>query len=135
MSVESRPKGHQIDISETSHRVRVEIDGELVAESHEPRVLTETGLPARYYLPRDDVRAELIGPTEKQTRCPFKGVASYWSLRVGDRMYEDLLWSYEDPIPEAAEIRGLVAFFNEKVDITVDDHAEGRPHTQWSEEK
>jgi len=132
MSAEPRTAGHQIDIFERNEQVRVEIDGELVAESQTPRVLTETGLPPRYYLPRDDVRAELIGPTEKQTRCPFKGVASYWSVRVGDRTYEDLVWSYEDPIPEAADIRGLISFFNERVDITVDGHREERPHTQWS---
>jgi uncharacterized protein (DUF427 family) len=132
MSAQPRTAGHQIEILESAHHLRIEIDGELVAESHEPRVLTETGLPPRYYLPREDVRATLIGPTETQTRCPFKGVASYWSIQVGDRTCNDVVWSYEDPIPAAAAIRGLVAFFNEKVDITVDGRSEERPRTRWS---
>ena len=122
---------HRIDILHSSRHVRVERDGELLAETTRPRVLFETSLPARFYLPREDVRAELR-PSAKRTYCAYKGQASYWSLEVAGAEHEDLVWSYEEPLREAAEIGGLVAFFNEKVDVVVDGERLERPHTYWS---
>jgi uncharacterized protein (DUF427 family) len=111
---------HQITITPTQLHVEVTVDGVKVAESDRPVLLEETGLPARYYLPRDDVRTDLLRSTSHQTTCPFKGVASYWSVEVGDEVHDDLVWSYESPIPEAEGITGLLCFYNERVELTVD---------------
>ena len=97
---------HRIDVRETAAHVTVRANGETVAESDRALLLFETGIPARAYLPLDDVRRELLVPTEKETVCPYKGTASYWS--IGD--LEDVVWSYRNPIPEAAAIEGLVSF-------------------------
>ena len=113
-------KGHQITITPTRHHVEVIVGGQKVAESDRPVLLDETGLPTRYYLPRDDVRTNLLRPTSHRTTCPFKGEASYWSLEVGDEVHDDLVWSYEHPIPEAEGITRLMCFFNERVNLTVD---------------
>ena len=78
-----------------------------LAESARPVLLDETGLPTRYYLPREDVRTDLLRPTDSHTTCPFKGEACYWSADVGGEQHDDLVWSYESPIPQAAEIAGL----------------------------
>ena len=122
---------HRIDILHSSRHVRVELDGELLAETTRPRLLFETSLPMRVYMPREDVRAELR-PSSKQTYCAYKGQASYWSLDAAGTERKDLAWSYEDPLREAAEINGLVALFNERVDIVVDGERSERPRTYWS---
>lgn len=121
----------RIDILQSSRHVRVELDGELLAETTRPRLLFETSLPMRVYMPREDVRVDLR-PSTKQTYCAYKGQASYWSLDAAGDERRHLVWGYEDPLREAAEIRGLVAFFNEKVDIVVDGQRAERPRTQWS---
>ena len=74
----------------------------------------------------------MLLPSEKNTQCPYKGVASYWSVKVGEDILEDLVWSYQDPIPEAAKMKGHLCFFNEKVDLEVDGEEQERPQTQWS---
>lgn len=122
---------HRIDILHSSRQVKVELDGELLAETTRPRLLFETSLPMRVYIPREDIRTELR-PSAKQTYCAYKGQASYWSFDVAGNEHEDVVWSYEQPLREAAEITGLFAFFNEKVDIVVDDERSERPHTYWS---
>jgi uncharacterized protein (DUF427 family) len=111
--------GHTITVTPAGEHVEVHVGGQTVAASDRALVLRETGLPARYYLPREDVRTDLLKPTEKATTCPFKGAASYWSLRVGDETWVDLVWSYEHPIEERADIAGMLAFYNERVDIVV----------------
>ena len=111
--------GHTITVTPAGQHVEVHVGGEVVAASDRALVLHETGLPPRYYLPRDDVRTDLLRPADKATTCPFKGQAAYWSLRIGDETWVDLVWSYEDPIPERADIAGLLAFYNERVDIVV----------------
>jgi uncharacterized protein (DUF427 family) len=130
--VHPRDPYHRVDILESSRRVRVSVNGEIVAETQRPRVLFETGLPPRYYIPPEDVREEALYRSEKTTRCPYKGTASYWSVEAGGGRVEDLVWYYPDPIPEAAKIKGLLAFFNEKVDLVVDGEEQERPKTQWS---
>jgi uncharacterized protein (DUF427 family) len=126
-----RDPHHRIDVLPSSRQVRIELDGELLAESARPHLLFETRLPIRFYLPADDMRAELVA-SDAHTRCPYKGLASYWSVRAGDRIHEDLAWFYPDPVPEAPKIRGLIAFYNERVELTVDGQPQERPHTQWS---
>src|SRR5437879_3568673 len=113
-------RAHEITISPSQLHVEVAVGGVKVAESDRPVLLDETGLPTRYYLPREDVRTELLRPTSRETTCPFKGQASYWSVEVGGEVHDDLVWSYESPIPDAEGIAGLMSFYNERVELTVD---------------
>jgi uncharacterized protein (DUF427 family) len=122
----------RVDILPSSRHVRVEVDGVTVAESAKPTLLFETGLPARYYLPKTSVRMDLLTHTDSVSGCPYKGQAEYWSVRAGDRVHEDLAWSYRTPLPESQKIAGLVAFYNEKVDIYVDGVLQQRPKTKFS---
>jgi uncharacterized protein (DUF427 family) len=127
----ARDPHKRVDVAPSSRHVRVELDGYLLAETTRPTVLFETTLPPRFYLPREDVVAELL-PTSTHSICPYKGVASWWSVRAGDRVVEDLVWSYPDPIPENPRIAGLMCFYNEKVDLVVDGEPQARPVTPWS---
>lgn len=113
-------RGHKITITPTAQHVEVILNGEKLAVSGRPVLLDETGLPTRYYLPREDVRTELLQPTSRETTCPFKGQASYWSVQVGQEVHDDLVWSYETPIPQAEGIAGLMCFYNERVEMTID---------------
>jgi uncharacterized protein (DUF427 family) len=112
--------GHQITITPSQLHIEVSLGGEKLAESDRAVLLEETGLPTRYYFPRQDVRTELLRPTDHQTTCPFKGEASYWSAEVGGKVHENLVWSYETPIPQAEGITGLLCFYTERVELTVD---------------
>jgi uncharacterized protein (DUF427 family) len=111
--------GHTITITPGQAHVVITLGGEKLAESDRPVLLDETGLPTRYYLPREDVRTDLLRPTDTATTCPFKGQASYWSAQVGGETYEDLVWSYETPIPQAEGITGLMSFYPDRVELTV----------------
>jgi uncharacterized protein (DUF427 family) len=130
--VHPRDPYHRVDILESSRHVRVSVNGEVVAETDRPRILFETGLPPRYYITPEDVREDVLIKSEKNTQCPYKGVASYYSVEAGGRHVEDLVWYYPEPISEAAKIKGHLSFFNEKVDLEVDGEGLERPHTQWS---
>jgi len=130
--VHPRDPYHRVDVLNSSRHVRVSLEGELLAETSRPRLLFETGLPVRYYIPRLDVRTELFEPSSSHTRCPYKGMAGYWSVRVGSTLHEDLAWSYEAPIPECPKIENLIAFYNERVDLEVDGEPVERPLTPWS---
>lgn len=110
----------RIDILPSSRHVRVLIDGVVVADSHRPWLLFETGLPVRYYLPKVDVRMDLLEPTDSHTACPYKGTASYWSAVVNGQRHDDIVWSYPQPLPESTRIGGLVAFYNDRVTLEVD---------------
>jgi uncharacterized protein (DUF427 family) len=127
----ARDPHKRVDVAPSSRHVRVELDGELLAESSRPLLLFETTLPPRYYLPAEDVVADLV-PSETVTTCPYKGVARYWSVRLGDRLVEDLVWSYPTPIEENPRIAGRLCFLNEKVDLVVDGERLERPLTPWS---
>jgi uncharacterized protein (DUF427 family) len=131
--VHARDPHKRVDVLASSRHVRVELAGETVADTHRPWLLFETHLPTRYYLPRGDVRMDLLQPTSLTTRCPYKGVASYWSATIGDRVWKNLVWSYPDPIPENPKIKELLCFFNERVDLYVDGELQDRPRTPWSE--
>jgi uncharacterized protein (DUF427 family) len=122
----------RVDILASSRRVRVEVDGVTVAESGSPRILFETGLPPRYYLPLSDIRMDLLRPSASSTVCPYKGTASYWSLDTGKGLHEDLVWTYRAPLPESQKIAGLGCFYNEKVDIYVDGVLQERPNSPFS---
>src|SRR5437773_8651946 len=121
----------RVDILASSRHIRVEIDGVTVADSRQPRILFETGLPPRYYLPLTDLRMDLLRPSGKQSACPYKGTASYWSVAVNGKLYEDLVWTYRSPLPESQKIAGLACFYNERVDLHVDGVALRRPRTHF----
>jgi uncharacterized protein (DUF427 family) len=130
--VHPRDPYHRIDVLDTSRHVKVSLDGQPLAETTRARVLFETGLPPRWYIPREDVRSELLVESDKRTGCAYKGFASYWSVRVGDRVEEDLVWTYREPRREAEPVKDYLAFFNERTDVEVDGELEERPRTQWS---
>lgn len=111
---------HQIVITPADLHVEITVNGEKVAESDRSVLLDETGLPTRYYLPREDVRMDLLRRTTHTSTCPFKGRASYWTLEVGGKVFENVAWSYEDPIPGAEEIAGLLAFYDKHVELTAE---------------
>ena len=115
--------GHKITIIPADAHVHVRLGDQTLAESDRAVRLDETGLPARYYIPRDDVRTDLLRPSDHATTCPFKGEASYWSVQVGDHVHENLVWSYKSPIPDASDIAGLMCFYSERVDLTLSDPA------------
>jgi uncharacterized protein (DUF427 family) len=116
----------RVDTVHGSRHVRIEIGGVVVAETRRPVLLYETGLPTRYYLPKQDVRMDLLQATASVSRCPYKGVARYWSGPTGDKMIPDVAWSYPAPIPECPKIENLLSFYNERVDLYVDGVLQGR---------
>jgi uncharacterized protein (DUF427 family) len=122
----------RIDVYRTTRRVRVLLDGEVLADSRRAKVLFETALPPRYYLPAEDVRTELLVPSPTRTRCAYKGSAAYWHVRLGDRLHEDLVWSYPCPQHDAEPVRDLYCLFAERVDLELDGERQERPRTQWS---
>jgi uncharacterized protein (DUF427 family) len=130
--VHARDPYKRVDVLHSSRHVRVVLAGETVADTRRPRLLFETSLPTRYYIPRLDIRMDLLAPTDTTTRCPYKGVASYWSVRIGDQVFKDVVWSYLAPVPECSKIERLMCFFNEKADMYVDGELMERPKTQWS---
>ena len=124
----------RVDILPSSRHIRVLLGGEVVADTRRPKLLLETGIITRYYISEQDIRMELLESTETITHCPYKGKASYWSARVGDRVYKDIVWSYRNPLPECSPIDGMLSFFNERVDaIYVDNERIDVPRTPWSE--
>ncbi len=121
----------RVDILASSRHVRVEVDGVTVAESRQPRILFETGLPPRYYIPLTDVRMDLLRPSATQTHCPYKGTASYWSVDTGRGVHEDIVWIYRTPLPESQKVAGLACLYNEKVDLYLDGELQPRPRSPF----
>ena len=118
----------RIDARRTSRHIRAFIDGQLVAETRRGIALFETGLPTRWYIPREDVIAQLAENAGHRTTCAYKGHATHYDV-AGQ---ESVAWSYEEPLNDAAPVRGMICFYNERVDIEVDGEREERPQTQWS---
>jgi uncharacterized protein (DUF427 family) len=130
--VHPRDPYKRVDILASSRHVRIELDGIVLAESSAPRILFETSLPPRYYLPLSDLRMDLLRPSDKQSRCPYKGTAAYWSVEIDGRVHEDLVWIYRQTLPESQKIIGLACFYNEKVDLYIDGELQERPRTPFS---
>jgi uncharacterized protein (DUF427 family) len=123
----------RVDSLPSSRHVRVVVGGQTIAESHHPRLVLETGLPVRYYLPEQDVRMEWLQASGTTTRCPYKGRAAYWSASIGASVFSDIVWSYRDPLPACSPIAGLLCFLYERVDaIYVDEELLPTPLTPWS---
>ncbi len=130
--VHPRDPYHRVDVVRSDRHVRILHDGELLAESRGATALFESNLPPRWYMPREDVIAELE-PTDTVTRCPYKGQASYYSVKLpGGEQGKDLVWCYEEPIAEAVRIKGLLCFFNERIDLELDGELQQRPESPWS---
>ena len=132
VEVHPRDPYHRIDTFATSRRVTISIDGIALADSTGARALYETGLPTRYYLPPDDVRTDRLEPSDTVTRCAYKGTARHWSARVDGVRVADVAWRYDDVRAEGAPVRGLIAFYDERVDVDVDGVRQERPSTPWS---
>jgi uncharacterized protein (DUF427 family) len=118
--VHPRDPATRVQILPSSRHVVVEIDGVVVADTHHPTFLHETHLPRRTYIPKVDVRMDLLEPTDTVTRCPYKGTARYWTVTTPTGRHEDVVWSYPAPLRESAPIAGLLAFYDDRVDLIVD---------------
>ncbi len=123
----------RVDALRSKRAVRVELDGLVLAECACPVTVFETGLPTRYYLDRTDVSFEHLLPSETVTSCPYKGkTTGYWSVRSGAELHRDVAWAYDFPASPLSPIAGLIAFYNEKVDLTLDGERLERPTTHFS---
>ncbi len=122
----------RVDILPTSRQVRVEVNGIVLAESPRGLALFETGLPTRWYVPKVDVRMDLLVPTDETSHCPYKGQAEYFSARTGATIAENVAWSYPTPLPESVRVAGYVAFYDEHVDTFIDGVHQERPKTKFS---
>ena len=129
--VHPRDPRHRVDVVASDRHIEVFVEGEKVADSRRPSMLFETGLPVRYYLPKTDVRMELLTSTTNRTGCPYKGFADYWSVTVNGEVHENIVWGYTTPLPDAMKVAGLVCFYNEKVDIKVDGVLQERPESPF----
>lgn len=127
--------GHQIQLHDDPRTVEVSVDGVVVASSARTVVLDETGLPPRYYFPRQDVYLDRLEATPTETVCPFKGQASYWSVRTPAGEHRDVAWSYESPLDSVAGIAGLICFYSERTDLAVDGTAQEVPVTPWTPQR
>jgi uncharacterized protein (DUF427 family) len=124
----------RVDAVRSTRHVRVELGGVVLAESSSPVMVFETGLPPRSYLPRPAVRFEHLVPSDTRTACPYKGRTSgYWSAAVDGAVHPDVAWAYDFPTREVLPIAGLVAFFDERVDLVVDGVRQERPRTPFSD--
>lgn len=110
---------HRVDVRESSRPVKVTVDGEVVAETERPRILFETGLPPRYYIPPEDVNAGLLTESDTHTHCPYKGTASYHSVEANGKTVEDAAFFYPEPLPEAEKVEGYLCFLGEGVETEV----------------
>jgi uncharacterized protein (DUF427 family) len=123
----------RVDALRSTRRVRIELEGVVLAESASPVMVFETGLPTRYYLNRTEVDVDHLVPSDTVTSCPYKGrTTGYWSVQVGGALHPDLAWSYDFPTRQLLPIAGLIAFYNEHLDVFVDDVQQERPVTPFS---
>jgi len=131
--VHPRDPYHRIDTLPTSRRVRVLLAGEVLADSTSALALYETGLPIRYYLPFRHVRPGALEPSDTVTQCAYKGAARHWSATTVEEGTHDVAWTYDEAVRrEAEEVRGRIAFYNERTDIEIDGVTKERPQTPWT---
>lgn len=122
----------RVDALRSHRHVTASLNGVTLADTTTPVLLFETGLPTRYYVDKTDVRFEHLEPSKTSTLCPYKGVTTeYWSVRTGHDVHADLAWCYHYPLPAVGAIAGMVAFYDEKVDVTVDGVPQPRPSTHF----
>jgi len=114
---------HPITIGKASRRVRASVEGHVIADTANALTLQEANYPPVQYLPREDVEMGFLSRTDKHTNCPYKGEASYYTLHIDGRIFENAVWSYEAPYPAMEEIRGRLAFYPDKVKVYEVDEA------------
>jgi uncharacterized protein (DUF427 family) len=124
--VKRRSSSGPLDFSYPDKRVRALFAGTSIADTRRPMLLLERGHQPVYYFPMDDVRMDLLKETSRNTHCPRKGDASYWTIEVGDQRSENAAWSYLEPIPQAAAIKGYIAFYRKKLDAWIEGDDEVR---------
>ncbi len=117
----------RIDVRESSRHVRAQVDGVTVIDTTRPRLLMETGLPVRYYVPYDDVNWDVLVDSDTTTVCPYKGRSRYWTVRAGGEDHPDLIWAYPEPLQDAERVKGCVCFYHEKMQVTIDGEEQKRP--------
>ncbi len=122
----------RVDALASSRHVVVSMHGVILADSHKPTMLFETGAPTRHYLPMTDVKLDLLEPSTKRSSCPYKGDAVYWSVSISDRVERNIAWSYKTPMPEGRPIAGLICFYDEKLDVDVDGLRQPRPDRHFA---
>jgi uncharacterized protein (DUF427 family) len=122
--VHPRDPYHRVEVLDSSRRVRVIAGGEVVAETESPKLLFETSLPVRYYIPPEDVRTDLLSRSGSVTACPYKGRATYFSVEAGGEQVEDAAFSYPEPLPEARKVEDHLCFLGEGVTVEVDGEAD-----------
>jgi uncharacterized protein (DUF427 family) len=110
---------HRVDVRSTTRKVRVHVNGTTIAETDRPKVLSETALGNRYYIPRTDVREELLRPSDTRTVCPYKGTAEYWSVQVGDTVLDDAVWSYPEASGDSSGVQGYLSFDHDAITVDV----------------
>jgi uncharacterized protein (DUF427 family) len=114
-------------VERSAKEVRVEFNGEVVAQTTRALRVLETSHPPVYYIPIDDVKREYLTPTQQRTFCEFKGAASYWTLKVGERVSENAAWSYANPSPGFEAIKDYIAFYPSRVDACFVDGERVKP--------
>ncbi|HVA07921.1 MAG TPA: DUF427 domain-containing protein [Acidimicrobiales bacterium] len=123
----------RVDALRSTRTVVISVEGVELARSDSPVMVFETGLPTRYYFNRTEVRFQHLEHTDTITYCPYKGkTGSYWTAHVKGNVMKDLAWAYDYPTSPLSAIAGLVAFYNEKVDIDIDGTRLERPSTHFS---
>ncbi|WDQ30674.1 DUF427 domain-containing protein [Paenibacillus marchantiae] len=130
--VHPRDPYKRVDAIQSSRHVQIVLDGIKLADSRRPMIVFETGVPVRYYLPIEDVDQNVLTANDKQTSCPYKGDASYWTAVLNGQTYENIVWSYLNPIPEIPKIAGSMSFYNEQVDVYVDGELQPKPKWYYS---
>jgi uncharacterized protein (DUF427 family) len=126
----ARDPFRRVDVIESSRLVEITVNGRVVARSRSPRLVTETGLPERWYIPRIDIDWTRLRPSETSSGCQYKGVANWWHVcQDGADQLADVVWGYERPVPESSKLAGLVSFFAEHaaVETSVDSVIQPRP--------
>ena len=130
--VYARDPHKRVDVLQSSRHVKVVLEDIVIAETNHPKLLFETGLPTRYYFSKQELRMDLLERSETLTRCPYKGEAHYYSIKMADKLHKDLAWSYPFPTLECSKVQGLISFLNEKIDIYDDNKLLTRPESPWS---
>ena len=114
-----------------ANHIRIEFNGEIIAETNQAIRNQQTGIPPVYYIPREDVRIECLTPSERHSHCRYKGDADYWTVQVGERKASNIAWSYPDPLPEAMSIKDYLAFYAHVVEATIDGKKVEPPSWKW----
>ena len=121
----------RIEIVPSTRTIRIGIDGQTLAESNNVMMLFETLLPTRYYLPKTSVNWEYTKESTTTSSCPYKGMAEYYDVVIEGKEHKDAIWWYKYPTPESIAVAGRVCFYNEKVDVWVDEVLQERPKSKF----